>query len=137
MDSRELVWFGVGFFALSLGNAVGAVHMFRGRVIFVTIGVGLMFGGFEMMHYGAHGEGMVTELWGRSSQAGPGSEVSLRTWILSPVLLLIAIYCIAQGFVIGAQAAVHSFTLVDMGATGVFIVGGYMTGHMAVHRVPL
>lgn len=134
MERRGLAWFGLGFLALAFGNALGAVHMFRGNVGPVMGGVALMFGGYQVMHYGAHGEGMVS-LSGR----GVGRTVTegIPAWVEPTVLLVVAVYCISQGFVIGAQAAVTSFTPTDMAATGAFIVGGYMTGHVAVHGVPL
>lgn len=135
MDRRGSGWFGIGFLALTFGNAIGAVHMFRGDLIAVMTGVALMFGGFQVMHYGAHGEGMVSQLSYDSSEMT--IESSVRTWILTPLLLLVAVYCIAQGFVIGAQAAVQSFTLVEMGSSAAFIVGGYMVGHVSIHGVLL
>jgi hypothetical protein len=134
MDQGGRVWFGVGFLALTLGNALGAVHMFRGNVAFVMVGVVLMFGGYQTMHYGAHDHGMVSLSVDESENP---SQTVVRTWVEPTVLLVVATYCIAQGFVIGAQAAITSFTMFDMGATGAFIVGGYMLGHIAIHGVPL
>lgn len=134
MDRRGSLWFAVGFLAVTFGNALGAVHMFRGNVAPVMAGVTLMYAGYQAMHYGTHGEGMVS-----LSRSGTGerSLAAVRTRMVAGLLLVVAVYCIAQGFVIGAQAAVTSFTLIDMVVTGAFIVGGYMTGHVAVHGVPL
>ncbi len=134
MVRRGLLWFGLGFLALALGNAVGAVHMFRGNVVPVMVGVALMFAGYQVMHYGAHGEGLVSV---SGSDVGRPSAGWVRPLVVPGVLLVVAIYCISQGFVIGARAAVTSFGPTDMVATGTFIVGGYMTGHVAVHGVPL
>jgi hypothetical protein len=135
MDEVESLWFGSGFLAISFGNALGAVHMFRGNVPVVMASVALMFAGYQVLHYAAHGEGMVSLSWDRHTETGVTGATRSRG--VPVVLLVVAVYCIAQGFVIGAQAAVSSFTLFDMGATGAFIVGGYMTGHAAVHGVPL
>lgn len=135
MDSKELRWGIAGFFGLTFGNAFGAVHMFRGDLLATMGGVGLMFVGFQAIHYGFHGEWIVNRVPNRST--GAGSDRPVYGWILTLALLLVSVYCIAQGFVIGAQAAVQSFTLVDMGVTGGFVVGGYITGHVAVHGVPL
>lgn len=135
MDGQTLLWSGLGFLCLTFGNALGAVHMFRGNVPSVMLGVGLMFGGYQMIHYGIHSKGMV--VLRSNGQPDETLRGAIRNWVGPVFLLGIAIYCIAQGFVIGAQAAIHSFTIVNMGATGALIVGGYMTGHMAVHGVPL
>lgn len=135
MDGRDSLWFGLGFLALAFGNALGAVHMFRGNVVVVMAGVGLMFGGYQVMHYGTHDEGMVSLLSDRRLRAGQVGSV--RSCLPTLALLVVAVYCIAQGFVIGAQAALGSVTLPEMAMTGGFIVGGYMTGHTAVHGIPL
>jgi hypothetical protein len=95
MKLRDWRIFGLGFLALALGNAVGAVHMFRGNVSLVTTGVGLMVGGFQIMHYGSHGSGLVTLSVDRSSES---LRDTVETWLVPPALLLAAVFCIAQGF---------------------------------------
>jgi hypothetical protein len=135
MEMKKLWWFGIGFLALTFGNALGAVHMFRGNVPIVTVGVALMLSGYQSMHYGVHKEGLVNISSNHSSERFIHN--TFRDRILPLVLLVVAVYCIAQGFVIGAQAAVHSFTLIDMASSGGLIVGGYMMGHIVVHGVPL
>lgn len=134
MDQRGMLWFGIGFITLAFGNALGAVHMFRGNIPLVMAGVVFMFGGYQTMHYSAHGQGMVSPF---SERSGDSYQMKIRTWVVPTLLLVVATYCIAQGFVIGAQAAITSFTLFDITTTGLFIVGGYMIGHIAIHGVPL
>lgn len=131
MDQRGAVWFLSGFLSLALGNAVGAVYMFRGNVLAVMVGVFLMVGGFQSMHYGSHGTGMVDVQ--SLVESDGNSQATLKTWALTVVFLSLSIFFIAQGFVIGSQAALQSFTIVDMALCGGSIVGGYITGHIGIH----
>lgn len=124
-------WFLTGFLALAFGNAIGAVYMFRGDVLLVMGGVFLMVSGYQVMHYGTHREGMVN-----FDAVHPAEETSrglIRVWGQTVLLLLVSIYTISQGFVIGSQATQQAFTIIDMGLCGGLIVMGYVTGHMAIH----
>ena len=135
MKRDRIPWFLFGFLALAGGNAVGAVYMFRGNVPAVMFGVFSMVSGYQIMHFAAHGEGMVT----LQAIAGDQTEsrASITTWASTVGLLVVSIYLIAQGFVIGSQATLRAFTMADMVLCGGAIVGGYITGHMAIHGVAL
>lgn len=132
MGLQNGLWVTVGFLVLSLGTALGDVYMFRGEVPIVMFGVALIIAGYQLIHYGCHGDGLVRTL-SNHEFGGTGVEKVLD-WTKTLVLLVLSVYLVARGFVIGAQAATTA-TLepTSMLACGLFIVGGYVAGHIGVH----
>lgn len=124
-------WVLVGFLVLSLGTALGDVYMFRGDVPVVMVGVALIVAGYQLIHYGCHGDGLVRTL--SNHEFGGSSTETVLDWARTLVLLVLSVYLIAQGFVIGAQATMRPLELTAMLACGLFIVGGYVVGHIGVH----
>jgi hypothetical protein len=131
METRDVPFFVGGFLALAAGNAIGAVYMFRGNVPVVMVGVALMVGSYQLMHYGSHARGMVGGLsTNAAGQVSVRSSVNQLTTVLG---LLVSVYLIARGFVIGSQAALGTVTLMDMVLCGGAIVAGYIVAHLSVH----
>lgn len=131
MNVGEFLFALIGLLLLAVGTAIGDVYMFRGNVPAVMVGVFLIVVGYQTIHYGVHGNGMVRRLSSHSSEAV--TPTSRFNWIQSVVFLLLSVFLVAQGFVIGAQATMKALSIVDMVACGAFIVGGYITGHVGVH----
>lgn len=131
MSPRDSLWVLVGFVVLSLGTALGDVYMFRGEVPVVMVGVALIVAGYQLIHYGCHGDGLVRTL--SNHEFGGNSTETVFDWARTVVLLVLSVYLIAQGFVIGAQATMQPLKLTSMLACGLSIVGGYVVGHIGVH----
>lgn len=131
MSVQNWLWMLVGFLVLSLGTALGDVYMFRGKVPVVMVGVALIVAGYQLIHYGCHGDGLVRTL--SNHEFGGNSTETVLDWARTLVLLVLSVYLIAQGFVIGAQATMQPLRLISMLACGLFIVGGYVAGHIGVH----
>lgn len=131
MSPQDGLWVVLGFLALSVGTALGDVYMFRGEVPVVMVGIALIVAGYQLIHYGCHGDGLVRTL-SNHEFGGTGVE-KLLDWARTLLLLVLSVYLIAQGFVIGAQATMAPLEPTSMLACGLFIVGGYVAGHIGVH----
>lgn len=131
MSLQNGFWVIVGFIVLSLGTALGDVYMFRGEVPVVMVGVALIVAGYQLIHYGCHGDGLVRTL-SNHEFGGTGVE-KVVDWTKTLVLLVLSVYLVARGFVIGAQATMGALEPTSMLACGLFIVGGYVAGHIGVH----
>lgn len=131
MDKWSLCWHIIGLLTLALGTSIGDVYMFRGRVPIVMTGIVLVVAGYQLIHYGSHGDGLVRRL--SNHEFGESDRETTADWLKTIVMLALSVYLVAQGFVLGAQATVGTLQASEMAACGLFIVGGYVAGHVGVH----
>lgn len=131
MNGRGLYWKIIGLLILSVGTSISNVYMFRDRVSIVMTGIGLVVIGYQLIHYGTHGDGLVR--WLSNHEFGDSNREATTDWIKTIGMLTLSVFFVAQGFVLGAQATIGSLRVSEMGACGLFIVGGYVIAHVGVH----